>query len=220
MYFHLKDEPSVFNDTHYAPTTDQFDDVKIAWPSTLQNKPFWLTMKPASAAWNMQKDMRQLATVQRRAARFSWGDYNYRTPGYVKNILKTIYWVSLHAIRKNNRLCLSHNQYRERWHHHRPIPPTEWPQTSKRLAFSSRADIEWHTLIFQSGWARWLSRKRKLARNTNCMFHITYTYCEELVIITMPRINRPARTTNIVQFSMFRSHGQLFFKWWIVLREN
>ena len=30
MYFHLKDEPSVFNGTHYAPTTDQFDDVKIA----------------------------------------------------------------------------------------------------------------------------------------------------------------------------------------------
>ena len=30
MYFHLKDEQSVFNDTHYVPTTGQFDDVKIA----------------------------------------------------------------------------------------------------------------------------------------------------------------------------------------------
>ena len=30
MYFHLKDDPSVFNGTHYAPTTDHFDDVKIA----------------------------------------------------------------------------------------------------------------------------------------------------------------------------------------------
>ena len=30
MYFHLKDEQSAFNDTHYVPTTGQFDDVKIA----------------------------------------------------------------------------------------------------------------------------------------------------------------------------------------------
>ena len=30
MYFHLKDEQSVFNDTVYVPTTGQFDDVKIA----------------------------------------------------------------------------------------------------------------------------------------------------------------------------------------------
>jgi hypothetical protein len=30
MYFHLKDEQSAFNDTHYVPTTGQFDDAKIA----------------------------------------------------------------------------------------------------------------------------------------------------------------------------------------------
>ena len=36
--------------------------------------------------------------------------------------------------------------------------------------------------------------------------------CEELVLITVPRINRPASTTHVVQFSVFRSNGQLFFK--------
>ena len=51
-----------------------------------------------------------------------------------------------------------------------------------------------------------------LARHTNSMFQMTYTYCEELVLITVPRINRPASTTHVVQFSVFRSHGQLFFK--------
>ena len=57
----------------------------------------------------MQKDMSQLATVQQRAARFSLGYHNYRTPGYVENILKR-----KPSGDKEEQLPLSlKNQYRE-----------------------------------------------------------------------------------------------------------
>ena len=97
-------------------------------------------MKYAYAAWDthLQKHISQVERVQWRAARFCCGDYTNRTPGCVDDMLKVLHWESLETRRKNNRLSILHKiNTGACWHHHRPVPPTEWPKNSRSPTFSS-----------------------------------------------------------------------------------
>ena len=67
-------------------------------------------LEHTSGAWkpHLQKDIRQVERVQRRAARFCCSDYTHRTPGCVDNTLKLLHWENLEARRKHNCLSLLH----------------------------------------------------------------------------------------------------------------
>lgn len=51
-----------------------------------------------------QKNIKSLELKQKRAARFVCNDYNCRSPGCIKNMIKALEWESLQDGRKTNRL--------------------------------------------------------------------------------------------------------------------
>ena len=67
----------------------------------------------SAAAWDpyLQKDVNQLETVQRRAARFATNNYHDRTTGCVTSMLQDLQWKSLEERRKTIRLNLLHKMY-------------------------------------------------------------------------------------------------------------
>ena len=66
------------------------------------------TLEYATTVWDphLQKDIKTLEQVQRRAARYVLNDYSTRTPGCVTNMVNKLQWESLEARRKSDRLAM------------------------------------------------------------------------------------------------------------------
>ncbi len=62
----------------------------------------------ASTVWDphLQKDVKTLEQVQRRAARYVTKDYTSKTPGCVTAMVHNLHWDSLEDRRRNNRLVM------------------------------------------------------------------------------------------------------------------
>ena len=66
------------------------------------------SLECASTVWNTpsQAHIKQLESVQRRAARCVYNDYHGRTPGCVTKMVQNLNWTPLTARRKTNRLSM------------------------------------------------------------------------------------------------------------------
>ena len=66
------------------------------------------TLEYASSVWDphLQKDIKALEQVQRRAARYVLNDYSTRTPGCVSNMVNQLQWESLESRRRTDRLMM------------------------------------------------------------------------------------------------------------------
>ena len=64
------------------------------------------TLEYATSVWDphLQKDIKALEQVQRRAARYVLNDYSTRTPGCVSNMVNQLQWDSLETRRRSDRL--------------------------------------------------------------------------------------------------------------------
>ena len=66
------------------------------------------TLEYATTVWDpyLQKDIKAVEQVQRRAARYVLNDYSTRTPGCVTGMVSKLHWESLETRRRNDRsLC-------------------------------------------------------------------------------------------------------------------
>ena len=70
------------------------------------------TLEYATTVWDpyprpyLQKDIKAVEQVQRRAARYVLNDYSTRTPGCVTGMVNKLQWESLETSRRNDRLTM------------------------------------------------------------------------------------------------------------------
>ena len=65
------------------------------------------TLEYATTVWDyLQKDIKAIEQIQRRAACYVLNDYSTRTPGCVTGMVNKLQWESLETRRRNNKLTM------------------------------------------------------------------------------------------------------------------